>query len=253
MSDAWRWMISDASLPYRVAVGVSIFAWMAIVDYRAHRQRATRWREYAFLFLCVGFAMAYGILNDLITSRISVEYFLYGKGVAERVSAEVAGDPDRFRGTLDVQAMRIGALATWSAGLIAGAAILITNSVGRRPRLRMRSMLGLLPLIGVSAVAFAIVGGLLGYAGAFTRFSADFAEMVAKDEMRPARFMAVFGIHLGGYVGALVGLIAACVAVVMKRRIEQEKRPDRPGAFPVIVRQNESASERAISSNGVDV
>lgn len=217
MPEAWRWIISDASLPWRIAVGVSIFIVLAIVDYRANRTRATRWREYLFLLICVACALAYGILNDLVTSRISVEYFLFGKGVAERMSADAAAHPESNRLALDLQAIRIGALATWSAGLIAGAAMLMTNSLSARPRLKMRRMLVLIPVIAAGAIACAAIGGGLGASGFLTRFSTDFAEMVARDEMRPARFMAVFGIHLGGYAGGMLGLIASCV-VIWKRR-----------------------------------
>ena len=224
MGDLWHWIISDRSLPLRIAIGVSIFAVLAILDYRKHREKATRWREYAFLFLCAAFAIGYGILNDLITSRISVEYFLFGKGVAKRVSAEVAANPDAHRGTLDLHAIRIGTVATWSAGLIAGAALLVTNTLGDRPRLRMRQMLWLLPMIALCAIALAVAGAWLGYEGFFARFSEEFAQMLAKDEMRPRRFIAVFGIHLGGYVGALLGLILCC-GLVWRRRGSIGRRP----------------------------
>lgn len=224
MQDAWHWIVSDRSLPVRIAIGLGIFTTLAIVDYRAHRERATRWREYAFLFLCVLCAMAYGILNDLVTSRISIEYFLYGKGVAARVSGEVAANPERHRGTLDLEAMRIGTLATWSAGLIAGATLLVTNTLGRRPRLRMGQMLWTIPSIGVAAMTVAALGGWVGSTGFFTRFSDDFTEMLARDEMRPYRFMAVFGVHLGGYVGALLGLIGGAL-MVWRRRGEQFTLP----------------------------
>lgn len=198
----FSWFVSDESLPIRIAIGLTIFATLAIVDYVRHRERATRWREYAFLFSCVLLAITYGILNDLITSRISIEYFLYGKGVGEHVSAEVLARPEAHRRVLDLHAVRIGAVASWSVGLIAGAALLVTNTVGRRPRLTMRSLAACIWPIVVLAITCAVAGGLLGARGAFTGWSADFNEMVARDEMRPYRFMSVFGIHLGGYVGA---------------------------------------------------
>lgn len=223
MRDLWHWLLSDRSLPLRIGVGLSIFAVLAILDYLANREKATRWREYSFLFICAAVAILYGILNDLLTSRISVEYFLFGKGVAERVSAEVAANPDAYRGTLDLHAIRIGTLATWSAGLIAGAAMLITKSLGRRPHLRMRQMLRYLPLIALCAVVLAAIGAWLGHAGFFTRFSDDFAQMLARDEMRPRRFMAVFGIHLGGYVGGLIGLILSCLLVWRRRGLLRDR------------------------------
>ena len=55
----------------RIIVGASIFALLASVDLYRNRARATRWREYLFLILCVLAAIIYGIVNDQITSRIS--------------------------------------------------------------------------------------------------------------------------------------------------------------------------------------
>jgi hypothetical protein len=42
--------------------------------------------------------------------------------------------------------------------------------------------------------------------------------MVRRDEFRPYRFMAVFGVHLGGYVGGLAGTIAAAGMIFHKRK-----------------------------------
>jgi hypothetical protein len=43
--------------------------------------------------------------------------------------------------------------------------------------------------------------------------------MLRRDEFRPRRFMLVFGIHLGGYAGALVGTTVACLTVRRDRAI----------------------------------
>jgi hypothetical protein len=42
--------------------------------------------------------------------------------------------------------------------------------------------------------------------------------MVTDDEWRPRRFMAVYGVHLGGYVGGALGTILAVVLVSRARR-----------------------------------
>lgn len=220
------WLLSDRSLYLRVCIGCAIFATLAIVDYRKHGPRATRWREYAFLIACVAIAIAYGITNDLITSRISPEYFLFFKGAAERVSSEVAARPEAHRAALDWQAVRIGTFATWSVGLLAGAAILVANTVGGWPRLAMSRLLRLVPVLFVAAVLLAIPMGWLGGTGRLTWTSADFAEMVARDEMRPYRVMCVYGIHLGGYVGAGVGLLAVLIRVILLRRRAGRQRVD---------------------------
>ena len=61
--------------PYRITFGLLVLAALAILDWYQKGPAATRWREYLFLLLCVAVAMAYGIANDQITSRISWEYF----------------------------------------------------------------------------------------------------------------------------------------------------------------------------------
>lgn len=226
MLQAWELIASDAALPYRVAVGLSILATMAIVDYRRHRERATRWREYAFLATCAALAIAYGIANDLITSRISVEYFLYFKNVVQRVSVEVAAHPEAHRGTLDLEAMRIGTLATWSVGLIVGAAILVANTIGSRPRLQMRRLLRLLPLVVVSAMPCALVLGWLGYHDHLPWIRENFAE----PSRRPRNLMCVYGIHLGGYAGGAMGTVAAVARVALLRRREVSSSPRNDGA-----------------------
>ena len=58
----------------------------------------------------------------------------------------------------------------------------------------------------------------MGYAGWLTRLSADFRVMVAQDEWRPYRFMCVYGIHLGGYIGGLLAMVVAIVHIVRQRR-----------------------------------
>lgn len=204
------WLVSNDSLPYRIALGVLIFVSLAVMDLYRNGRRATRWREYTFLIACTAVAIVYGIANDLITSRISVEYFLWGKGVFERVGEAIAADPEGHRRRLDLEAVRIGAMATWSAGLIAGATLLFVNSLAKPPAWPMGRLARLVLLVFIGAILFAIVGGIVGSLGGLTWTTRDFAEMVAADQWRPYRFMAVFGIHLGGYVGALGGLIAAC-------------------------------------------
>lgn len=208
------WLTSDTSLAIRVVVGVAIFATLAIVDYRRNGPAATRWREYAFLLICVALAIAYGIANDLITSRISVEYFLYFKGVAERVAVEVAASPEQHRAALDIQAVRIGTLATWSVGLIAGAAMLVTNTVGEWPTLRMRRLLPIVPVIFAFAILDAVLFGWLGWNDRLPWIRENFAD----ESMRPQHLRCVYAIHLGGYMGGGIGTIVACALIAILRR-----------------------------------
>jgi len=190
-------------LSVRIALGAAIFAALALADWRRHGPAATRWREYATLLACVAVALAYGVLNDAVTSSISWEYFYYGKGVAERLGHAL---PPPFW-PLKREAARIGLQATWSAGLLIGVALLVANNPSRRglPRLRNRRLLavGLPIVLGTTIVVATLMGGL-GWAGAYV-WLREFASVVGGDESRLRRFMAVFGVHLGGYVGGAVG------------------------------------------------
>jgi hypothetical protein len=215
MSAAWNWFKSDGSLPLRIGIGVVVFAILAAVDLRRKRRQATRWREYLFLLAAVGVALAYGMANDQVTSRLSWEYYYYGKGLDAVLGPQTPPDPGR----LSWEAAKVGMKATWSVGLLIGAALLVANNPRPGPRrLSYPRLLARLPSILLSAVAAAALLGALGYRGWLTFFSEDFQEMVRHNEFRPHRFMLVYGIHLGGYLGGLIGTIRAVVTILSERR-----------------------------------
>jgi membrane associated rhomboid family serine protease len=201
MLDALR---SNYWLGGRVVAGILVLAGLAIWDRRRNREKATRWREYLFLVAATLVAMAYGVINDQITSRISWEYFYYGKELEEKLGQ--ATPPDRAR--LSWEAAKIGMMATWSAGLVAGVALLLANNPKKdRRQLSYRELVGVLPRLLVITIAFAVMGGILGYLGALTFIGDDFRVMVQEDLFRPRRFMCAYGVHLGGYVGGAVAIV----------------------------------------------
>ena len=169
----------------------------------------------SFLLAVVAIAMGYGIINDIITCRISWEYFLFGKGLSEKLGSTL---PPDMR-ALSWEAGKIGLKASWTAGLIIGVALLMANNPSRRSeRLPYRRLLSEVPIIFLACVACAIALGLAGYVGGLTRFSTDFQEMTRNHEFRPERFIAVFGIHLGAYAGGVIGTIVAVIRIRLARR-----------------------------------
>src|SRR5207302_4965498 len=96
MSAPWTRFKSDASLPWRIGIGVLVFALFAAIDLRRHGRRATRWREYLFVLAAVAAALAYGIANDQFTSRLSWEYYYYGKGLDALLGPQTPPDPARL-------------------------------------------------------------------------------------------------------------------------------------------------------------
>jgi hypothetical protein len=197
------WLIhSRAGFITRLAIGVLFFLVLAVRDLQKNGCATRRWREYLFLIFCVLVAMAYGAVNDQVSSRISWEYFYYGKDLRG-----VLGDdtpPDALR--LSLQAAKIGMMATWSVGLLLGAALLIAdNPRAGKPPLPFRSLVRLLVPILFVTVIFAAVFGALGYSGKLNWIDSDFVEMWRTNLWRPNHFTAAWGEHLGGYLGGLLG------------------------------------------------
>jgi hypothetical protein len=154
-------------------------------------------------------------MNDQITSRISWEYFYYGKGLDEVLGPVVP--PDMAR--LHLAAIKVGVEATWSVGLIIGVALLLANNPrAARKQLEFGQLCEALGIIFGVTILLAIIFGVAGYEGLPSRFSEDFRQMVLHDEFRPYLFMCVFGVHLGGYVGGLAGCVVAAGWVMKKRK-----------------------------------
>ncbi|HEX2972562.1 MAG TPA: hypothetical protein VHP11_09525 [Tepidisphaeraceae bacterium] len=222
---SWHWWLTtDAGLAARVALGVLFFATLALVDLLRHGQNAHRWREYLFLLVCALAAMLYGLINDQITATISWEYFYYGKGLDQVLGPQTPPNLAQLHGHV----AKIGLKASWTVGLIAGVAMLLANNPRKdRPQLPYRTLLRLLPLILTAAILAGVVLGLVGRAGGLAWCSADFPDLIRQDLFRPYRLMTVFGIHLGAYVGGLLGTLMV-VALILRRRLARSamKAPD---------------------------
>jgi hypothetical protein len=172
-------------------------------------------------------ALIYGAINDQVTVTISPEYFIYGKELDH-----VIGENPPM-GRLRYEAGKVGLKATWTAGLIFGVVLLIANNPYRSlPRLRNRQLLMYLPVIVLTAAACGTLGGWLGHRGYLTRLDSDFKLMVDANMYRPYRFMSTWGVHLGAYVGGLIGTFIAAALLVRRRwillpagRVEQQLQP----------------------------
>ncbi len=212
MTAFFSWLIhSDGGLLVRIGLGVAIFAWLAILDLRRNGREARRWREYLLLVACVGVALMYGIINDQLTVTISREYFLYGKGVAETLRTDTPTES-----AMRWEAVKVGMKATWSAGLIIGVILLFANNPRKDlPPLPFARVYRLLPIMIILPAACAAILGIIGYLGCLTWLNDYFALLIRDNIWRPYRFMAVYGMHLGGYIG---GALAAIIAAILIRR-----------------------------------
>ncbi len=202
------------TLPFRLAIGLSIFALLAITDLHHNGKRARRWREYTFLAAVVAIAMLYGIINDQITSAISWEYFYYGKELCTVLGPQTPPD----RAAMRWEAAKVGMQATWSVGLVLGAVLLIANNPSRsRPQLSFGHLFAFVPGVLIFAATMAALLGLVGSLGGLNWCSDDFREMAQTHLFRPSHFMTAWGAHLGGYIGGILGGGIAAWRVITRR------------------------------------
>ena len=112
-----------SSFSYRVTLLLGLMLVVSLVDFYRNGARAVKFREYGFIIITGAVGGAVGFVNDLVTSSISPEYFILGKGLEE--------SPD-----LRIQAGLFGLRVGFSAGVIGGAVCLYASQ--ENPRFRRR-------------------------------------------------------------------------------------------------------------------
>jgi len=182
----------DIPLWVRIAALVALMAIVAGVDLWYRRERSTRWKEYSFILATGCAAAVFGSLTDLITSSISPDYFVYGKGLpADGIQRH---------------AMVLGLQAGFSAGAIAGALCLF---VGGRNRSAASTSLPKVAMLAWRPFLLAVIlGAVVPFACAwFDPFG--FVEQLSRPigPERAAGFLTVWHIHLGVYLGLGAGVV----------------------------------------------
>ncbi|MDF1660596.1 MAG: hypothetical protein P1V97_02405 [Planctomycetota bacterium] len=185
----------------RFAGLLSVAAIVAFIDWRRNGVKATRPREYGFVFVCGLLGAIFGILWDQGTVTLSPDYFIYGKGL----------NPED--GPLRVLALALGFKAGFFGGLVVGMTYLIANSSGRNrtvklpyPVLLRGAVWPLLALIPLAVLGFFVfeTWDPLGKAPELRR-------MLSKDQTQ--NFLRVWGLHAGLYLGAVLGLIFGVIRI----------------------------------------
>lgn len=121
---------------------------------RLVNRKEGRLKPLAIVFLCIGAAVAYGIVHDQITARICVEYF-------------TIGHPKLF-GTHNPTLLGIGwgIVATWWFGLILGIPLTFAARFGDRPKRTAASLVRpVAVLMGITACGAALAG-FIGFVAA---------------------------------------------------------------------------------------
>jgi hypothetical protein len=168
------------------------------------------WRPMPLLrivMLCIGGAIAYGVLQDQVSARLCPEYFT----IAHRPVAGLS-DPTLL-------GMTWGFLGSWWGGLVIGLAVAVAATTGSRPRVKAHELIK--PMI-VLAAGVALVTLLFGAGGYyFARVNGvalgyPWASLIPPE--RHLRFIAVTCAHFATYAGAVIAGIVLCIWTVRQRR-----------------------------------
>jgi hypothetical protein len=201
---------------YRVALLLGLMLVVSMVDFYRNGARALKFREYGFVIVAGAVGAMVGFVNDLITSSISPDYFILGKGMEE--------SPD-----LQIQAGLFGLQVGFSAGVIGGAVCLYAS---RRKSAHPPANFACLFRLLWMPVAGAMLGGIalpLGFSKFDpAQFSTQLGTLLNAGEI--SRFQQVWWTHIGLYAGMVIGL----TAMILRAAKERKNPPRKPSCSPAV-------------------
>ncbi|HSX57148.1 MAG TPA: hypothetical protein VLG14_17720 [Sphingomonas sp.] len=139
-------------------------------------------------------AIIYGILHDLVTAHLCVEYFT------------IAHPPLFATDTPWLLALGWGVVATWWVGLLLGAGLAAAARLGSRPPLDLKHLARPVVLLMLASAAIALIAGAIGafaFKAVGTPLLEEWAELIPPD--RHLAFAAVASAHMASYAAALIG------------------------------------------------
>jgi hypothetical protein len=167
------------------------------VDFWRHGAGAAKFREYGFIWIAGMLGGMVGFANDCVTSSISPDYFILGKGL------EPGND-------LRMRAGVYGFKAGLSAGIIGGALCLFSRARNSRfSTEQMRRLLRALWLPVASAVFLGFALPMIASGFDPLGLSASLDSLLNADQI--SRFRKVWWIHTGLYAGLIFGLAAMII------------------------------------------
>ncbi len=193
------------SFAWRLALVVFVMAIIAWIDWRRHRAQATKWREYSFLLTAGLLGGLIGALLDNLTVTLSPEFFLFAKNIAGGAG---------FRYRLTEFAFHAGLVAGIAVG---GAYLIANNPKPGRPSLSYKRLfcLAVWPLAG-ALVAVPIVAPLICRWDPWG-MRTKLADLLTADQLN--RFIAVWGINVGTYLGGVLGAIWGVISIRRARAV----------------------------------
>jgi ABC-type phosphate/phosphonate transport system permease subunit len=152
-------------------------------------------------------AIIYGIIHDLITTQICIEYFTITHPKIIESQHPIA------------LAFLWGTIATWWVGLIFGILIVFANSFGKSRSLHFKELFPLLLKFFVILFGFALLAGVIGY------FLTEIKVIHLVDRLKnqlenvdESRFLAVGWAHGASYIIGSIGIIILSFKILSIRK-----------------------------------
>ncbi len=167
--------------------------------------RAPEGMRIVLLAICA--AVAYGIVHDQVTARVSIDYFTIGH---PRLFA--SDDPTPH-------ALAWGVIATWWVGLLLGVPLALAARRGPAPKLGVRELASRIALLCVAMAACALVAAFVGRAGAARGWfvlTGELAQRVPREHH--VDFLTAGWAHGASYLAGFAGGTLLVVRTWRKRR-----------------------------------
>ncbi|MFI5204037.1 MAG: hypothetical protein ACHQF2_06025 [Flavobacteriales bacterium] len=159
------------------------------------------------IFFSVLMAIMYGILHDMVTAHICVEYFTIGH-------PKIIESESPF-----VLALTWGTIATWWVGLPMGILIALFSRLGKRPKLELAPVMKLVFKLMSVMFVLALLAGIIGFIlaeNSMIHLISHLAERMG--ESVHTNFLAVAWAHMASYISGIIGTFVLCRIIYVRRK-----------------------------------
>lgn len=152
-------------------------------------------------------AIAYGIIHDMITAHLCVEYFTIGHPKIIESESPI------------LLALTWGVIATWWVALPMGILIAAFNHLGKRPSLEFNRVLKLIVKLMLFMFGIALFSGIIGYV--LSEMGIIYLVPRLADQIPPSKhseFLAAGWAHSSSYLSGVLGTAILCRVIYRRRK-----------------------------------